>query len=204
GGSAVRPPLSSWSSTLPGTGRAGRENSGLRRLCLGQNLDEADARAADAGARLDLELVGDGADDGDSEAALGQLRGLVTALGVGIEPLAVVEDLDRKPVGKELVADVDMAAAAAAVRVANRVRARLRERELQIRESLLVERPQAREAREGEPAERDVLRFRRNAQADDSPAPAVLQGARVAQGLGCAHVRPIYRKVPAAKPADFS
>ena len=71
----------------------------------------------------------------------------------------------------ELVQGLDDALAAL-VRVADRVRARLGERELQVAEHVLRERTHAREAGEGEPAQRDVFRLRRNRQ-PDRMAPAV-------------------------------
>ena len=83
----------------------------------------------------------------------------------GVEPGAVVRDLDDEPVGQELVHDLDDAVAVV-VAVAHGVRARLGHGELQVAERLL-----ARAAQAGEPAQRkadesDVFGLRRNRQSD--------------------------------------
>ena len=59
------------------------------------------------GSRADLELVGDRADDRDPEAAFVEARPPSAELGLGVEALAVVGDLDHEPVGLELVDDLD-------------------------------------------------------------------------------------------------
>ena len=63
------------------------------------------------------------------------------------------------------------------VGVADRVRAGLRQRELQVGDDLRLESPGARDAREREPAERDVLGARRDGEGDD--AVAVLAGVAI-------------------------
>jgi hypothetical protein len=68
--------------------------------------------------------------------------------------------------GAQLVGDLDLPAVVG-IGMADRVRAGLRDRELQVGERLLGERAQARQAGEGEPAQRDVLRAGRNGQPDD-------------------------------------
>ena len=66
---------------------------------------------------------------------------------LGIEPLAVVRDLDRKAVDSQLVADLDGAVPPTVVGVADRVRARLRQCELHVRDHLRLDRERPEEAR---------------------------------------------------------
>ena len=66
----------------------------------------------------------------------------------------------------ELVEDLDDTDVRVAVRVAHRVRRRFGERELQVGQQLVGERPQPGDPREGEPAERDVLRPRGDREPD--------------------------------------
>src|SRR4029077_14804221 len=96
----------------------------------GEDFDEAQSGTAAPGPARERELVGDGADDRDAEASLGERLEIARVrLLRGIEPSALVVHLDRQPIAVELVRDLDRAAASG-VRVADRVRCRLREREL--------------------------------------------------------------------------
>src|SRR3954453_7921668 len=98
----------------------------MLRSALGRGseaLHEAEPRAAPL-ARLDLQLVGERADDGDAEAALAHPVRLGSL--VQHESLAFVGHLDRDVLLAELVNDLDVALAARLIRVANGVRARLR------------------------------------------------------------------------------
>src|SRR4051812_39482502 len=144
---------------------ADRENYAAS-ACPLEMLHEAQSRAAAAGCGFDLELVGDRADDLDAEPTL---RQLVTVEGrslVGVEPLAVVDDLDHDPVRGELVGDVDVAVAARAVRVPDGVGHGFGERELQVGHRVVADLAHLCEPGQREPAEGDVLGLRRNAQPD--------------------------------------
>jgi hypothetical protein len=114
---------------------------------------------------LELELVGDRADDRDAEAAFRELLPLERRRPLGVEALAVVHDLHGERVSAELVGDRDETGAAR-VRMADRVRDRLGQRELEVREQLLGEGHDVGEAAEGEARECDVLRPGGNAQPD--------------------------------------
>jgi len=61
--------------------------------------------------------------------------------------------------------------------VLDRVRAGLGQRQLQVGELFVRERAQAREARQGETAEQDVLGFRRERQADRPTVAVAAQNA---------------------------
>ena len=87
-----------------------------------------------------MELVGDGADDRDPEAALDELVLVEAREGrLGVEPVAVVGDLDDELVRMQLVEQLDRPVAAF-VRVPDGVGARLGERELEIGERFALER----------------------------------------------------------------
>src|SRR5256885_13797340 len=124
---------------------------------LRQKLHETQARSAAAVARPQLELVRDRTDDGDPEPALHEVVAGLVRTRVA-EPCAVVDDLDREPVVVQLVEDLD-GALPALVGMPNGVGAGFGERELQVGERLLAERPQAREPRQGQATQRDVLRL---------------------------------------------
>src|SRR5205807_6426230 len=119
-------------------------------------------REAQAGSSLrafpDLELIGEGLDDRDSEAPFRQLvvHGRGAPPGRRLEALTLVGDLDDELVGVQLVDDLDRAVGIA-VRVPDRVRTGFRQRELEIAEHLLTQRlrTHARDAGQGEPAQRD-------------------------------------------------
>jgi hypothetical protein len=116
----------------------------------------------------DVELVGDGPDDGDPEPALVELL------------LRALEHVGSKPAPSSVTSTSIRSSAsgtrprrsrpALLVGVPDRVRAGLRERELEIGDDLLLQRPGAREPVEREPAERDVLRARRDREGDDAVA----------------------------------
>ena len=124
-------------------------------------------------------------------------RSPMSPLFARVEALAVVVHLDHEPVAVQLVGDLDRALALA-VRVPDGVRRRLGERELEVGHELLGDRPQAREPRQREPAERDVLGARRNRQSDDAP----LRRLHLRQGLG--RVLRDRHLNAAALPADLS
>src|SRR5919201_971480 len=121
---------------------------------FGQQLHEAQARAVTAVARPRLELVCDRLDDGDPEPALDEIVARSRCARVA-EAFALVRDLDRDPVLVQLVDDLDRTLARA-VGMPNRVRARLRQRELEVGDRLLAQWTQPRQARQGEPPQRDV------------------------------------------------
>ena len=66
---------------------------------------------------------------------------------VGIEAVAVVDDLDREPVGLQLVRDLDVTVAARAVRMPHRVRHRFGQRELEVGHHVVGDLAQLRKAR---------------------------------------------------------
>ena len=87
-------------------------------------------------------------------------------VGVRVEAAAGVADLDREPVGQQLVDDVDAAGTVLAVRVLDRVRTGLGQRELQIVQGLVRDRPHSGDRGQGQTTERDVLGLRRDGQAN--------------------------------------
>src|SRR5712692_3208698 len=108
----------------------GKRRDRLRRkrdVAVGQVLHEPEPRSS-AFTRPNLELVCDGADDGDAQSTLAELCG--RALGrIGLEALALVADLDLERAGGQLVRDLDVPVLVR-IGVADRVRARLGDREL--------------------------------------------------------------------------
>ena len=86
-----------------------------------QPLREPKPRAPNTGPGVELELVGDRPDDCDAETAFGELFPFERRRSLGIDPLTVVDDLDRERVMAELVGDRDEAAFAC-ICVAHRVR----------------------------------------------------------------------------------
>src|SRR5919204_2773641 len=131
---------------------------------FGQELHEPQTRAVAAVSRPRLELVRDRLDDGDAEPALDEIVafGRRTRLA---EALPVVRDLDRDAVVVQLVEDLDRSLDVA-VGVPHGVRARLRQRELEVGQRLLAEGTKPRQARQGKPAERDVLGLGRDGQSN--------------------------------------
>src|SRR5437868_12776281 len=128
-----------------------------------QELDEPEpGTALLAGA--DLDLVGEGADDLDSETALLELALVAVLLVEQLEAGTLVAYLDHEPVGLQLIDDLDVALAAVLVGVAHRVRAGLGQRELQVVERLVRDRAHTGDGRQGQPPERDVLGLRRDGQ----------------------------------------
>src|SRR5215218_7796849 len=109
-----------------------------------QVFHEAKPGAAPAASLAGLELVGEGLDDRDSEAALGKSLVHRTVAG-SVESGAVVCNLDDKPVGLQLVQDLDRPLAVL-IAVPDRVRAGLRHGELQVAEGLLAEGTESRQA----------------------------------------------------------
>src|SRR5206468_3216104 len=86
---------------------------------------------------------------------------------IGIEPFAVVDDLDREHAGPADVGDLDVPGAlGGGIRVAYGVRDGLGERELQVCHRLLADGAGRPEPAQGEPAERHVLGPGRNAEED--------------------------------------
>src|SRR5207244_7846407 len=123
---------------MVGPRRARNGIGGLR-----QELDEPEAGPL-AVALAKLELVRERLDDRDSEAALDEvvLPGLRRPM---LEAVAVVRDLDREPVGLQLVEDLDVSPVLG-IGVTDGVRARLRERELQVGKGFVGELANVREA----------------------------------------------------------
>src|SRR5581483_3564304 len=101
-----------------------------RRASLRELLHEAQPRAALAGLRGDLELVGDRPDDRDAETAFRELVAVEGRRLVGIEARPVVDDLDAEPVSVQLVGDLDVAVAVRAVGVPHGVGDGFGQREL--------------------------------------------------------------------------
>src|SRR5215208_8258300 len=129
-------------------------------------LNEPEPRACSPEA-LDLDrLVGEGADDRAPEAALAHLVRLRRR--VQLEPLALVDDLDRDAVVDDLVQDLHLPLESVVVSVADGVRTRFSECELEIVQRLVREWAVVRDPGERESTKRDVFRFRGNRQPDRS------------------------------------
>src|SRR5581483_10625123 len=104
---ARRPP-SARTRPAPGSRRRPASAYPPRRASLRELLHEAQPRAALAGLRGDLELVGDRPDDRDAETAFRELVAVEGRRLVGIEARPVVDDLDAEPVSVQLVGDLDV------------------------------------------------------------------------------------------------
>src|SRR5439155_8106576 len=113
-----------------------RRRSSITVGLVGQELDEPEpGTALLAGA--DLDLVGEGSDDLDSETALLELALVAVRVVEQLEAGALVAHLDHEPVRLQLIDDLDVALATVLVGVAHRVRAGLGQRELQVVERLV-------------------------------------------------------------------
>jgi hypothetical protein len=140
------------------------ENNGSLGLFL-EELYEPKARSLPALSRSDLELVGELANDRDSQPALGDGLRCDRQLVIDGETLPVIAHLDDETVRMKLVQDLDGTFPAVAIGVPNRVRAGLRDRELEIAECFVVEWTQVRDAAESQPDERDELGLRGDGEA---------------------------------------
>src|SRR5437588_622428 len=115
---------------------------------LTQRFLEPQPRSSSTGLRSDLDLVGDRADDRDSEPSLREPGGVGARVG-RVEALAVVGHLDHETIGEQLEDDLDHAGVLFTVGVPDRIGRRLGERKLEIGDELVRKGAQPRNPGQG-------------------------------------------------------